>query len=145
MDGIGDCEEFAPPDSFAPSLQWSFGANEQSMVTPLAGNFTDDNGDGEIDLCDVPDVLLVSGPTITYGAVCPIHMLDGATGTEHFQIPPSENVACFATPAFGDRQRRPARDRRRVQERRHLPYQGLRARRRAQVGQYDRRRRGVAV
>ncbi len=102
MDAIGDCDEFAPPDSFAPSLQWSFGANEQSMVTPLAGNFTDDNGDGAIDLCDIPDVLLVSGPTIGYGTICPIHVLDGATGTEHFQIPPSESVSCFATPAFGD-------------------------------------------
>jgi hypothetical protein len=102
MDAVGDCEEFAPPDSFSPSLQWSFGANEQSMVTPLAGNFTDDNGDGEIDLCDIPDVLLVSGPTIGYGQICPIHVLDGATGTEHFQIPPSESISCFATPAFGD-------------------------------------------
>ncbi len=102
MDAVGDCEEFAPPDSFAPSLQWSFGADEQSMVTPLAGNFTDDNNDGAIDLCDIPDVLLVSGATISYGQVCPIHVLDGATGTEHFQIPPSESVSCFATPAFGD-------------------------------------------
>ncbi len=102
MDGVGDCEEFAPADSFTPMLQWSFGADEQSMVTPLAGNFTDDNGDGAIDLCDIPDVILVSGPTIGYGAICPIHVLDGATGTEHYQIPPSESMSCFATPAFGD-------------------------------------------
>ena len=100
--GVGDCMMKAPPDSFSPALQWSFGANEQSMVTPLAGNFTDDNGDGAIDLCDIPDVLLVSGPSIGYGQICPIHVLDGATGTEHFQIPPSESISCFATPAFGD-------------------------------------------
>ncbi len=100
--GVGDCMMKAPPDSFSPALQWSFGANEQSMVTPLAGNFTDDNGDGAIDLCDVPDVLLVSAPSIGYGQICPIHVLDGATGTEHFQIPPSESISCFATPAFGD-------------------------------------------
>jgi hypothetical protein len=102
MDAVGDCEDVAPPDSFSPSLQWSFGANEQSMVTPLAGNFTDDNGDGAIDLCDIPDVILVSGPQISYGQICPIHVLDGATGTEHFQIPPSESISCFATPAFAD-------------------------------------------
>ena len=102
MDAVGDCDEKAPPDSFSPVLQWSFGPNEQSMVTPLAGNFTDDNADGAIDLCDIPDVILVSGPTISYGAICPIHVLDGATGTEHFQIPPSESISCFATPAFGD-------------------------------------------
>ena len=102
MDAVGNCDEKAPPDSFSPVLQWSFGANEQSMVTPLAGNFTDDNADGAIDLCDIPDVLLVSGPSISYGLTCPIHVLDGATGSEHFQIPQSEGVSCFATPAFGD-------------------------------------------
>ncbi len=102
MDAVGNCDEKAPPDSFSPVLQWSFGANEQSMVTPLAGNFTDDNNDGAIDLCDIPDVLLVSGPSISYGLTCPIHVLDGATGSEHFQIPQSEGVSCFATPAFGD-------------------------------------------
>jgi len=99
MDAIGDCEQSAPPDSFAPDVQWTFGDGEKSMVTPLAGNFTDDNDDGSIDLCDIPDILLVSGVNIGYGQVCPIHVLDGATGTQHFQI---EGVSCFGTPAFGD-------------------------------------------
>src|SRR5687767_11316843 len=59
MDAVGECEDEAPPESFAPAVQWTFGAGEQSWVTPLVANFTDDDGDGEINLCDVPDVVLV--------------------------------------------------------------------------------------
>jgi hypothetical protein len=102
LDAVGDCMIEAPPDSFAPAIQWTFGPDRQSMVTPLVGNFTDDNGDGEIDLCDVPDVVFVSGPTISYGAICEVHVLDGATGAVHYAIPNSESVSCFATPAFAD-------------------------------------------
>jgi hypothetical protein len=102
MNAVGSCDDRAPSDSFAPDIQWTFGANEKSWVTPLVGNFTDDNGDGEIDLCDIPDVLLVSNTQIGYGQICYIHVLDGATGVEHFSIPLSENISCTATPAFGD-------------------------------------------
>jgi len=102
MNAVGDCEEQAPADSFAPSVQWTFGATEQSWVTPLVGNFTDDDGNGEINLCDVPDVILVSNTTISYATMCNVHVIDGATGVEHFAIPPTEMVSCTATPAIGD-------------------------------------------
>ena len=112
MNAVGDCSDQAPPDSFTPDVQWTFGEGEQSWVTPLVGNFTDDDGDGEINLCDIPDVVLVSNMGISYGTTCYMHMLDGETGTEHFSIPPSENVSCTATPGVRrHRQRRPARDR----------------------------------
>ncbi|MCY0987998.1 VCBS repeat-containing protein [Nannocystis sp. ILAH1] len=102
MDAVGSCKLQAPPESFAPELQWSFGPDLQAMVTPLVGNFTDDNGDGEIDLCDVPDVVLVAGEAIDYAKTCEVFLLDGATGAQHFAIPKSENVSCFSTPAFAD-------------------------------------------
>jgi hypothetical protein len=102
IDAIGDCNIQAPPDSFSPALQWSFGPALNSMVTPLVGNFTDDNADGEIDLCDTPDVVFVGGLMSGYGAVCEIFVLDGATGAQHFAIPLTERVSCQATPAFGD-------------------------------------------
>jgi hypothetical protein len=102
MNAVGDCKTVAPPDSFTPSVQWTFGANEQSWITPLVGNFTDDDNNGEINLCDIPDVVLVSNVTIGYATTCYIHILDGETGIEHFSIPPSESVSCTATPAFGD-------------------------------------------
>jgi hypothetical protein len=102
MDAVGECEAEAPPDSFEPEVQWVFGATEQSWVTPLVGNFTDDNADGSIDLCDVPDVLLVSNAGISYGTTCYIHVIDGETGIENFAIGPEQLVSCTATPAFGD-------------------------------------------
>jgi hypothetical protein len=102
MNAVGDCKAQAPADSFEPAVQWTFGANEQSWITPLVGNFTDDDNDGEINLCDVPDVILVSNAFISYATTCYVHVLDGETGLEHFSIPPSEGVSCTATPAFGD-------------------------------------------
>jgi hypothetical protein len=63
MDAIGECDEEAPPNSFEPEIQWAWtGPNGEpySIVTPLVANLTDDNGDGEIDLCDVPDVVVVA-------------------------------------------------------------------------------------
>jgi hypothetical protein len=66
---VTPCVEVAPADSFAPEVQWSWTApppsqpNPQyigSFSTPLVGNFTDDNGDGAIDLCDIPDILVTS-------------------------------------------------------------------------------------
>ncbi|MEQ9318308.1 MAG: hypothetical protein RIF41_04080, partial [Polyangiaceae bacterium] len=55
---IGTCEDIAPADSFDPAVQWEWTAPPPSdpsaliigsFVTPLVGNFTDDNGDGDID------------------------------------------------------------------------------------------------
>ncbi|HWB77241.1 MAG TPA: hypothetical protein VG755_19880, partial [Nannocystaceae bacterium] len=77
MNAVGDCMMEAPPESFEPAVQWTFGASEQSWVTPLVANFTDDDGNGEIDLCDIPDVVLVSNMGISYGTTCYVHILDG--------------------------------------------------------------------
>jgi len=102
LSGVGPCEDVAPPDSFEPDVQWSFlGPNglTQCMTTPLVANMTDDNGDGEIDLCDVPDVVTVIG---NQGETGPgnIVVLDGETGTMHFMI--EQTVMLGATPALGD-------------------------------------------
>ncbi len=102
MNAVGECEDQAPADSFTPDTQWTFGAGQSSWVTPLVGNFTDDDGNGEIDLCDTPDVILVANTGISYGTACYVYIIDGETGVEHFSIPPSEMVSCTATPAFGD-------------------------------------------
>ncbi len=62
MDGIGDCEAKAPPDSFTPAVQWTWTpeVDVYGIVTPLVANLTDDDGDGRIDLCDVPDIVVVA-------------------------------------------------------------------------------------
>ncbi len=57
------CTNQAPPGSFDPDIQWTWtGPNGEaySIVTPLVANLTDDNGDGAIDLCDIPDVVVVA-------------------------------------------------------------------------------------
>ncbi len=100
MNAVGDCEETAPPDAFEPDIQWSWwGPNgeEESLVPPLVANLTDDNNDGEIDLCDIPDIVVVA---TDFPNSAHIYVLDGLTGQLHFQVP--MNVAWSITPAIGD-------------------------------------------
>jgi len=103
---LPDCELKAPPDAFKPQLQWSAELGNGSGP-PLVANMTDDNGDGAIDLCDTPDVILVAGfqpPDLFAGRWLPegsrIHVLDGATGKAHFVVEGDINPAMI--PAVGD-------------------------------------------
>jgi hypothetical protein len=100
MNGVGDCTMKAPPDAFEPDIQWSWngpGAEKESLVTPLVANLTDDNNDGVIDLCDIPDIIV----TVTaFPAPGHIYVLDGATGSLHFMIPTA--VTFSINPAIGD-------------------------------------------
>jgi hypothetical protein len=91
MNGVGDCSNEAPSDSFAPEVQWSWQGNG-TAVSPLVINFTDDDDNGVIDLCDTPDIIVVNGNRIV--------VLDGATGAEHMTIQTPVNG--FVTPAVGD-------------------------------------------
>jgi hypothetical protein len=101
MDAVGECKIAAPPDSFEPEVQWSwegFPGEPDSIVTPLVANLTDDNVDGEINLCDTPDILIVGSPDwYMHGHMA---LLDGETGTPHFQFTELSNWA--VTPAIGD-------------------------------------------
>jgi hypothetical protein len=101
------CEESAPPDSFTPAVQWEWTAPDTgtgyngSIVQALVGNFTDDNNDGEIDLCDVPDVLVTAADsTFSPGAPGTIYMLAGDTGALELAFP--NKVDPNITPAFAD-------------------------------------------
>jgi hypothetical protein len=103
MDGVGDCDAVAPPDSFEPDVQWTWDGDNgdtQSIVLPLVGNLTDDNDDGEIDLCDVPDVVVVAFPDYFDWKDCRLHVLDGETGVEHWVS--SVDVDAITAPALGD-------------------------------------------
>jgi len=104
MDAVGDCTDKAPPDAFEPTPQWTFMGPpgfENCIVMPLVGNLSDDNDDGAIDLCDVPDIVVVAGPDQgTDTAPSRLYLLDGLTGAEHGYA--AEPVQFGGTPALGD-------------------------------------------
>jgi hypothetical protein len=104
MDAVGECGTSAPPDSFEPEIQWAWtGPNGEpySIVTPLVANMTDDDNNGEINLCDIPDVVaVVANSSGSPGVPGHIWVLDGETGTPHFEIPTT--VDHTVTPALGD-------------------------------------------
>ena len=102
MDAVGPCTETAPPDAFEPEVQWAWEGDAglgQVIVIPLVANLTDDDENGEIDLCDTPDIVVLpfADYSTTVGA---LYVLDGATGAVHAH---SETIleATF-TPALGD-------------------------------------------
>jgi hypothetical protein len=102
MDAPPPCEEHAPPGSFEPDVQWEWWGPQgyqQSDVIPLVANLTDDDDNGSIDLCDVPDVVVLAASG-SYGSPGTGHVLDGETGTEHFQL--GAGVLAGITPALGD-------------------------------------------
>jgi len=103
MDAVGACRSEAPADSFDPEIQWIWQGPPEwtySWLSPRVANLTDDNGDGAIDLCDTPDVVIVAfmnGGGFHEGR---IFVLDGATGVEHFSIPHLVHNTCEL--AIGD-------------------------------------------
>jgi hypothetical protein len=109
----GPCSRYAPPRAFEPTLKWSW--NEEtaptgyrsvgSNVTPLVGNLTDDDGNGRIDLCDVPDVVVVTHRgDAQERLVGRIVVLAGDTGTLQAEMDPGplRQIAGLVTPALGD-------------------------------------------
>jgi hypothetical protein len=86
LDALPPCEVQAPADAFDPVVQWTWTAPSGgsfysgSLVTPLVGNFTDDDQNGEINLCDIPDVLVEAFTTGATGGEATIYVLSGDTG-----------------------------------------------------------------
>ncbi|KIG19121.1 hypothetical protein DB30_04586 [Enhygromyxa salina] len=98
---VGECEAQALPDSFEPNVEWMYmgnGNETQSVVTPMVGNLTDDDDNGVIDLCDIPDVVVVAYTGLN--APAHIHVLDGATGLPHYISPTTVDFS--VAPALGD-------------------------------------------
>ena len=105
---MAPCTDTAPPNSFEPEVQWTWeGAQgfDQVVTTPLVANLTDDNGDGVIDLCDTPDVVVIAYHTTDplghfSGEPGRIAILDGATGQLHRLL--DTPVVAVETPALAD-------------------------------------------
>ena len=85
MDAVQPCTEQAPPDSFDPEVQWSWDGSDGDtdvVATPIVANLTDDNGDGEIDLCDVPDIVVLAYPHSPCFCCSNLEWGDGANDCE---------------------------------------------------------------
>ena len=110
-DRVIECEPSAPL-GFDAVVEWTWAgdvdnAEVRVSSTPLVVNLTDDNGDGVVDPCDVPDVVVVVhedvdwtnpfGEAWTGGHVW---ILDGATGEPHARI--EDRVWWAAQPAAAD-------------------------------------------
>jgi hypothetical protein len=96
------CGRGASGDPITPVLEWSWGgvdSDRSVIVTPLVASLTDDDGNGTIDTCDVPDVVAVAYDPQGDGSAR-VYVLDGATGAVHTTA--SLDVDAETTPALGD-------------------------------------------
>lgn len=64
----------------------SWGLFGGARTAPVVANLTDDNGDGVVDLCDVPDVVLACATWPDTPGMRHIYVLDGATGAIHTDL-----------------------------------------------------------
>lgn len=109
------CTQKSPPNSFTPVVKWFYDGPPAdpssiysgSFSTPLVANMTDDNGDGAIDLCDTPDVIIQTIANMTEGtglqtvvANANMAMLAGDTGA--LEVTFDGLVDGLVYPALGD-------------------------------------------
>ena len=98
------CDSKAPPESFDPVIEWQYPEDNDAgdiRVTPLVINWTNDNGDGLIDMCDTPDVVLLMRGV---ASVCDVHIIDGDYGNTQLvhHVFSNPGIHCDGNPAVGD-------------------------------------------
>lgn len=101
LDRDFDCDGNPPGDAFEPVLKWSFSAPEDrrgSVFSVLVGNLTDDDASGTVDLCDVPDIVVVVWQE--FNALGTLYVLSGDDG--HVQSTSDPWVTGPIAPALGD-------------------------------------------
>ncbi len=54
------CKQEAVVGTFTPVLEWSSSAPGDAYTTPAIGNLTDDDGDGDVDDDDIPDIVVAN-------------------------------------------------------------------------------------
>src|SRR5882757_2535 len=73
----------APPNPFSPVLKWKWDVTDGSIgvwVIPLVANFTDDDNNGEVNLCDIPDVIVETAGQGEFSRSGKLFMLRGSDG-----------------------------------------------------------------
>ncbi|MFO0747886.1 MAG: MopE-related protein [Myxococcota bacterium] len=95
------CQIARGPGAIDPLVEWqrsTFAASSsfnQVMMQPVAGNLTDDNGDGHIDASDTPDVAFTTFAGGAYSSAGVLRVISGADGAELFA---TDGVADQAQP-----------------------------------------------
>ncbi|MFO7563971.1 MAG: VCBS repeat-containing protein [Enhygromyxa sp.] len=106
LDGNLPCGLEPPSDQIAPVVAWTWtgpGGEDSVLTTPLVANLDDDNGDGFVDLCDTPDIVVAAvdlppGKSDLWPAGH-LHVIAG-DGSGSFVIPTPIDAAI--NPALGD-------------------------------------------
>jgi hypothetical protein len=106
LDGNLPCMLAPPSETIAPVIAWTWtgpGGEDSVVTTPLVANLDDDNGDGFVDLCDTPEIIVAAvdlPPSKT--DVWPaghLHVIAG-DGSGSYAIPTPIDAA--VNPALGD-------------------------------------------
>lgn len=97
------CTRSTESSTFSPRVKWRFPpasldlAQDSPPGTPLVANLTDDNDDGRVDLCDIPDVVVTAGSSSRGTA---LWILAGDTGRVEQVI--DQPLLPGVAPAIGD-------------------------------------------
>ena len=100
---------FTPPGTFQPAIECAWNAppagsayplHDDVVMTPAVMNLTDDDGDGDVDLADVPDIAFVSYRLAEDGC-CSVNGVlrvvsgrcEGGTLPQHFEVGLAEIMA----------------------------------------------------
>lgn len=81
----GVCVSEPQPGTFTPVVEWQWSNNElhvgfdQVMAQPVVANLNDDNGDGQIDAADVPDIVFASYAGMEFRGAGALVAVSGAT------------------------------------------------------------------
>ncbi len=94
-----------PPGPFNVAAKWQKSSfttaptYNQVMMTPVVGNLTDDNGDGNIDENDIPDIVFTTFAANAYTSAGYLRAISGKDGTELWSV---SGVAGTGGVALGD-------------------------------------------
>jgi hypothetical protein len=106
LNGLLPCELPPPSAAIAPVVAWTWtgpGGEDSVLATPLVANLDDDNGDGFVDVCDTPDVVLAV-VDLPSGKQDPwpsghLHIIDGGGAAARMLGTP---IDASINPALGD-------------------------------------------
>lgn len=104
------CTVDPPVGTFSPVVEWQWAVNpthsgyDDLMSTPAVGNLTDDDGDGDIDADDIPDIVFTSFANGAYTSAGTLTAISGDGSGTHWSIYDSAGTHIYSSGgvAIGD-------------------------------------------